>query len=43
MESKEYNKLVTITKKKQAHRYREQSTGCHWGEVGGRRNIGIGE
>ena len=27
MESKKYNKLVDITKKKQTHRYREQTSG----------------
>ena len=37
MESKKYNKLVNITKKKQTHRYREQPSACQWGEVGDRR------
>ena len=32
MESKKYNKLVNITKKKQTHRYREQTSGYQWGE-----------
>ena len=32
MESKKYNKLVNITKKKQTHRYREQTGGYQWGE-----------
>ena len=27
VESKKYNKLVNITKKKQTHRYREQTSG----------------
>ena len=27
-----YNKVVNITKKKQTHRYREQTRGYHWGE-----------
>ena len=27
MESKKYNKLVNITKKKHTHRYREQTSG----------------
>ena len=27
MESKNYNKLVNITKKRQTHRYREQTSG----------------
>ena len=30
MESKKYNKLVNITKKKQTHR--EQTSGSQWGE-----------
>ena len=32
MESKKYNILVNITKKKQTHRYREQISGYQWGE-----------
>ena len=32
MKSKKYNKLVNKTKKKQTHRYREQTSGYHWGE-----------
>ena len=32
MESKKYNKLVTITKKKQTYRYREQAIGYQWQE-----------
>ena len=28
---KKYNKLVKITKKKQSHRYREQTSGYQWG------------
>ena len=32
MESKKYNKLVNKTPKKQTHRYREQTSGCLWGE-----------
>ena len=35
MDSKKYNKLVNITKKKQTHRYREQTSSYQWGE--GRR------
>ena len=31
MESKKYNKLVNITKNKQTHRYREQTSGYQWG------------
>ena len=37
--SEKYNKLVNITKKKQTHRYREQTSGYYWG----RGNIGVGE
>ena len=32
MESKKHNKLVKKTKKKQTHRYREQTSGYQWGE-----------
>ena len=32
VESKKYNKLVNTTKKKQTHRYREQTGGYQWGE-----------
>ena len=32
MESKKYNKLVNIAKKKQTHKYREQTSGYQWGE-----------
>ena len=42
MESKNYNKVVNITKKKQTHRYREQTSGYQWGEWE-RGNIGVGE
>ena len=39
---KKYNKLVNKTKKKQTHRYREQTSGYQWGEEsGGRGSIGI--
>ena len=41
MESKKYNKLVNITKKKQTHRYKEQTSGYQWG--GGKGNIGVEE
>ena len=41
VESNKYNKLVNITKKKQTHRYREQTSGYQWGEAG-RGNIGVG-
>ena len=32
VESKKYNKVVKITKKKQTHRYREQTSGYQWGK-----------
>ena len=35
MDSKKYNKLINITKKKQTHRYREQTSGYQWGEGSG--------
>ena len=41
VESKKYNELVNKTKKKQTHRYGEQTSGYQWGE--GRENIGVGE
>ena len=40
MESKNYNKLVNITKKKQTHRYREQTSGYQWGGGGGVYRVG---
>jgi len=40
-ESKKYNDLVNITKKKQTHRHREQSSGYQPEKVG-RGNIGVG-
>ena len=43
MESKEYNKLVNITKKKQTLRYREQTSGYQWEEGSGRGNIVAGD
>ena len=33
VESKKHDKLVNIIKKKQTHRYREQTSGYHWGQV----------
>ena len=44
VKSKKYNKLVNITKKKQAHRYREQTSGyqCREG-TGGGEGIGVGD
>ena len=38
-ESKKYNKLVNVTKKKHTHRYREQTTDYQLG----RDNIGVGK
>ena len=32
VESKKYNKIVNITKKKQTQRYREQTSGYQWGD-----------
>ena len=37
LSQKKYNKLVNITKKKQTHRYREQTSGYQWGEGRGER------
>ena len=41
VESKKYNKLVNITKKKQTHRHGEQTSGYQWRE--GSREIGVGD
>ena len=35
MESKKYKKLVNVTKKKQTHRYREQTSGLPLGRGSG--------
>ena len=35
MESKKYDKLVNKTKRKQTHRYREQTSGYQWREGSG--------
>ena len=43
VEAKKYDRLVNITKKKQAHRYKEQTSGYQWGEGWGRGNIGVGD
>ena len=43
MESKKYNKLVNITKKKQTHRYREQTSGYQWEKEEGRAKRGVGD
>lgn len=36
MESKNYNQLMNITKKKQIHRFRTQTSDYQWGEMGER-------
>ena len=41
MESKNYNKLVNATNKKQTDRYREQTSGSPWG--GGSGSPGPGD
>ena len=41
-ESKKYNKLVNITKKKHTHRYREQTTGYQLGRGGTIEGLGNG-
>ena len=41
VESKIYNKLVNKAKKKQTHRYREQTKGYQWGGYEGA--IGMGD
>ena len=40
---KKYNKLVNKTKKKQTHRYREQTSGYQWGRGKGGGTIGVGD
>ena len=40
VEFKQYNKLVNIMKKKQAHRYREQSSGYQCGMRGTVKGLG---
>ena len=42
MESKIYSKLIKIIKKKQTHRYREQTSGYQWGEGREGGKIGMG-
>ena len=37
VELKKYDKLVNKTKKKQTHRYREQTSGYQWGEGRGQQ------
>ena len=41
VKSKKYNKLISKTKKKQAHRYREQTGFQHWGEGAGKGHVGV--
>ena len=42
--SKKQNKRTNITKKKQTHKYREQTSSYQWGERwGGRAKIGEGD
>ena len=36
-----YNKLVNITKEKQTHKYREQTSGYKWGMEGARCNTWV--
>ena len=43
VESKKYNKLVNITKKKQTHRYRKQTRGYQWGKGRREGQDGIGD
>ena len=43
MASKNYNKLVNITKKKVTHTYREPTSGYQWGEGRGEGTTGVGE
>ena len=40
--SEKYNKLVNITKKKQTHRYREQTSGYQWWGKGQYWGGGVG-
>ena len=45
VESRKYNKLVNITKKKQTHGYRNQTSSYHWREASGKgqyRRRGLG-
>ena len=37
-----YSKWVNITKKKQTHRYREETVGDQWGERVERDHMGVG-
>ena len=41
MESKNYDKLLNMTKRKQNHKHREENIGYQWGERRGRGNIGV--
>ena len=40
---KKYNKLLNIPKRKQIHRYKEQTSGYWWGREGERGKTGVGE
>ena len=42
VESKKYNRLVNITKKRQTHRYRAQTSGYQGGGEGHYRGRGVG-
>ena len=42
MDSKDYNKLVNKTKKKQTHRNREETSVYQWGEERGVGHKGVG-
>ena len=43
VKSKNCNKLVSKTKTKQTHRYREQTSVQHWGEGAEKGNVGVRE
>ena len=43
MASKKYNKLVNKIKKKETHRYREQTSGYYWGEGSGEGQYRVGD
>ena len=43
VESEKYNQLENITRKKQIHRYREQTNNFQWGEEEGKGNIRVWE
>ena len=44
MESKKYNKLLNVTKRKETHKHREQTSGYQWvrrGKIEGDQDIHI--